>query len=85
MGKGSSDLGVDFTIVGAIREVETIASGRRIRELTRLRRSYGGRRWRKCKGVARVSLGEGEPVTAELHWYEANGIGRREFKIKRLL
>jgi hypothetical protein len=40
---------------------------------------------RKRKGVAEIELASGEIVSAELHWYEATGIGRREFNIKRLL
>jgi hypothetical protein len=27
----------------------------------------------------------GETVQAELHWYEATGIGKRELKIKAIL
>lgn len=48
-----------FEIVGDITQVETIATGRRIRELTRLRRLYGRGRWRKLKGVALVRLRSG--------------------------
>lgn len=70
--------------MGAIREMEIIATGRGIRELARLRRRYGGRRWRKCKGVATVQFGNGSVREAEVHWYEAHGIGRTELKIKRL-
>lgn len=71
-------------IVGVIRQIRTIAVGKRIRELTRLRRAYGPGRWRKRKGIARVRIG-GETVLAEVHWYEASGVGRKEFKIKRIL
>ena len=74
-----------FTIVGAMRDVESITSGRGIRELRRLRRAYGGRRWRKQKGVATIELADGRLVVAELHWYEAHGVGRREMKIKQIL
>ena len=74
-----------FAIVGEFSAVETIATGSGIRELARLRKFYGRGRWRKRKGVARVRLSDGEIVLAELHWYEATGIGKREFKIKRLL
>jgi hypothetical protein len=76
---------VDFEIVGPLRELETIASGRAIRELRRLRKFYGRGRWRKLKGVATIRLPNGRIREAELHWYEAHGIGRKEFKIKRLL
>jgi len=74
-----------FVILGQIEHVETFAVGRRIRKLSRLRKAYGHGRWRKWKGVATVRLASGVIVRAELHWYEAAGIGRREFKIKRLL
>jgi hypothetical protein len=72
-----------FEIVGDITQVETIATGRRIRDLTRLRRFYGRGRWRKLKGVALVRLRSGALRRAELHWYEAHGIGRKEIKRKR--
>lgn len=73
---------MDFELVGPIRDVEPIAFGRTIRELARLRRRYGRGRWRKLKGIARVRLIDGTIHTAELHWYEAHGIGRKELKIK---
>ena len=76
---------MDFEIVGQLRDLETIASGRAIRELLRLRKFHGRGRWRKMKGVATIRLPSGKIVEAELHWYEAHGIGRKEFKIKRLL
>jgi hypothetical protein len=76
---------VDFEIVGQPRDVETIAIGRSIRELPRLRKFYGRGRWRKMKGVATIRLPNGRVREAEIHWYEAHGIGRKEFKIKRLL
>jgi hypothetical protein len=75
---------VPFEIIGEIRDEKTIAAGRRIRELARLRRIYGKGRWRKRTGVARIRLADGTIREAELHWYEATGIGRKEFKIKRL-
>lgn len=77
-----------ISIAAAIRhatEVQTIASGRSIRELARLQRMYGKGRWRKLKGITRVLLPDGSLATVELHWYEAHGIGRREPKIKRIL
>ena len=74
-----------FALLKNPREVETIASGGGIRELKRLRRLYGGRRWRKRKGVARVRLRDGSEPVAELHWYEAHGLGRYEYKIKSFL
>ena len=76
---------MDFEIVGEISEIETIAVGSNIREITRLRRTYGSGRWRKLKGVARVQLRNGKIRQAELHWYEAHGIGKKEIKRKRYL
>jgi hypothetical protein len=76
---------VGFRIVGEISQIETIASASGIREIGRLRKLYGRGRWRKRKGVARVQLTDGTTQLAELHWYEASGIGRKEFKIKELL
>ena len=74
-----------FDLAGAILQQETIAVDRGIRELARLRRVYGAGRWRKRKGIARIKLNDGTLRTAELHWYEAHGIGRKELKIKRFL
>jgi hypothetical protein len=74
-----------FEIVGEIADVETIAVGSSIRDLPRLRNQYGGGRWRKLKGVAMVRLRSGRVRRAELHWYEAHGIGRKEIKRKRYL
>ena len=74
-----------FEILGAVSHVETFAIGSGIREIARLRRLYGRGRWRKRKGVARVRLADGSIRVVEVHWYEAAGIGRREFKIKHLL
>ena len=76
---------MDFRIIGRLTDVETIATGSSIRELPRLRRVYGRARWRKRKGTARVELEDGTLRLAELHWYEATGVGRRELKIKRYL
>ena len=74
-----------FQILGEIEEVETFATGSSIREFRRLQRAYGRGRWRKRKGIARIRLTDGTKRTAELHWYEAHGIGRKEFKIKRFI
>jgi hypothetical protein len=76
---------MDFEIIGEIREVENIAVGSSVRESPRLRREYGGRRWRKVKGIVHIRLASGAVRLAELHWYEAHGIGKREFKRKRYL
>ena len=74
-----------FEILGPFRNVETFAVGPAIRDLPRLRRTYGSGRWRKRKGTATVRLSDGAVVEAELHWYEATGIGRKEVRIKRIL
>jgi hypothetical protein len=76
---------MNFDVVGEISDVETIAAGSGVRDLARLRRVYGGGRWRKLKGVAQVQLGNGRIRLAELHWYEAHGIGKKEMKRKRYL
>ncbi len=73
-----------FEIISAITHIETFAVGSSIREIARLRKIYGRGRWRKRKGIARIRLGDGSVHLAELHWYEATGIGRKEFKIKYL-
>ena len=74
-----------FEIRGQLEDVETFAIGTAIRELPRLHKLYGNGRWRKRKGVAEVELPNGTIRTVELHWYEASGIGKKEFKIKRFV
>ena len=76
---------VYFEVVGEITQTEIIAVGNMIREIARLRRRYGPARWRKLKGVAVVRLYTGRLRRAEVHWYEAHGIGKRKLKIKRFL
>jgi hypothetical protein len=76
---------VDFELLGEIKGIETIATGRGIRDFRRLRRLYGKGYWRKMKGTARIRLRSGQVRLAELHWYEAHGIGKKEFKRKRYL
>jgi len=76
---------MDFEIVGEISAVETIAVNVSIRELDSLKRQYGGKRWRKLKGIALVRLPNGKVRRAEIHWYEAHGVGKRRVKIKRFL
>jgi hypothetical protein len=76
---------MDFEILGDLTDVETIAAGSGVRDRPRLRRLYGKGRWRKMKGVARIRLPEGWVGLAELHWYEAHGIGKKELKAKRYL
>ena len=74
-----------FEVIGAITDIEKIAIGVGIRDRERLRKSYGLGRWRKLKGIAMVRLEDGTEWDAELHWYEAHGIGKRELRIKELL
>jgi hypothetical protein len=76
---------VFFQLVGEITNVQAIAVGRRIRVRERLKRLYGPGRWRKMKGEAMVRLANRELRHAELHWYEAHGVGKRGMKVKRLL
>jgi hypothetical protein len=76
---------IDFEIIGAIQNIETIAVGSRIRELAYLQKVYGRGRWRKLKGIADVRLPNGRMRRVELHWYEAHSIGRKDMKIKRYL
>jgi hypothetical protein len=74
-----------FELVGPIEQIETFATGSSIRELPRLRKIYGRGRWRKRKGIATVRLSDGSEKLAEVHWYEATGLGRKELKIERYL
>ena len=74
-----------FAIIGEITQIEIIAAGVGVRERKRLWKAYGRGSWRKLKGLAGIKLSDGAQVMAELHWYEAHGIGKKEFKIKRLL
>ena len=74
-----------FEIIGQITAVEAIAVGDSIRILPLLRKRYGSGRWRKLKGIATVRLADGTTRLAELHWFEAHGIGRRKMRVKRFL
>lgn len=76
---------MDFEVVGNIENIEVIAVGNAIREIGFLRKVYGGRRWRKLKGSATVSLENGMMHHVEVHWYEESSIGKRKLKIKRYL
>jgi hypothetical protein len=78
-------MGDDFEILGPIEDVESIAVNLSIREKDRLKSQFGGRRWRKLKGVALVKFPNGVIRRAEVHWYEAHGIGRRKMKVKGVL
>ena len=73
---------MDFEIVGDITAIEPIAVRRGIRDRRRLQKLYGKGRWRKLRGIATVRLMDDTIHTAEVHWYEAHGIGRKEFKLK---
>lgn len=73
---------MDFEIIGEITAIKPIALGHGIRDRRRLQRLYGKGRWRKLRGIAKVRLIHGTIHTAEVHWYEAHGIGRKEFKLK---
>ena len=74
-----------FELLSETSNDETFATGKSIRELPRLKKLYGSGRWRKRKGVARIRLSDASEHVAELHWYEASGIGRKEIKIKRII
>ena len=76
---------MNFEVVSDIIGIKVIASGNSIRELPRLCRAYGKGRWRKLKGFATIRFDDGTICLAEVHWYEANGIGKRELKIKKVL
>ena len=74
-----------FRVVGEVSSIETIARGVGLRDRARLRKAYGRGRWRKLKGVATIQYANGASCVAELHWYEAHGIGSRDYKVKRVL
>jgi hypothetical protein len=73
---------IDFKLVSEITKVEVIALNKSIRDLARLNRMHGKGRWRKLKGIATIELPSGRIRLAEVHWYEAHGIGKKEMKIK---
>jgi hypothetical protein len=73
-----------FELISEIENIETIAIGSKIHDLVRLHKMYGKGRWRKLKGVGQVRLADGSECDAELHWYEAHGIGKKEMKVKYL-
>jgi hypothetical protein len=74
-----------FEILGKIGNIEVICKGRGIRDLKRIKKMYGKGNWRKLKGIATIKLRNGKIKIAELHWYEAHGIGKKEIKRKRYL
>jgi hypothetical protein len=80
-----AETSMEFALLGEIMNVETFASGRGIRNLALLNKKYGMGKWRKRKGVTLIQLKDGSECLAELHWFEASGIGRKEMKVKWLL
>lgn len=76
---------MEFEILGGIRDIETIAAGRGVYIRRYLERTYGKGRWRKMKGIATVRLADGTICEADIHWFEAHGIGRKDFKIKKVI
>jgi uncharacterized protein with ACT and thioredoxin-like domain len=76
---------IGFEILSEIRDIETVAVGRDVYIRRYLERAYGKGRWRKMKGIATVQLPDGAICEAEIHWFEAHGIGRKDFKIKRVI
>lgn len=72
-------------MTGTIANIETIAEGHGIREPGVLRQSYGDGNWKKKKGIAVVALDSGHVAKAEVHWYEAHGIGKAKLKAKKWL
>lgn len=75
----------EFELLGEVTDIEAIAVNLSIRDRRQLTDRHGGRRWRKLKGVGLVRFPNGEVRRAELHWYEAHGVGRRDMKVKRVL
>ena len=76
---------MQFKIIGVFRSIETIATGRGVRDRRRLNREHGVANWMKMKGINTVQLADGTICDAELHWYEAHGIGKKEIKFKKPL
>ena len=74
-----------FEVISDITAIQIIAVGTSIQDLARLRKQYGPGRWRKLKGTAMIRLRTGRVRRAELRWYEAHSIGRKELKRKRYL
>jgi hypothetical protein len=76
---------MDFEIIGEVKNCETIAIGNSIKELPRLKKLFGDGRWKKRKGITKIKLPDNTIHNAEIHWYEAHGIGKKQYKIKFLL
>ncbi|MFO8031132.1 MAG: hypothetical protein R6U22_01155 [Desulfohalobiaceae bacterium] len=67
-----------FELIGDIEKIEVIAVGGNIRDIERIQNQYGSGRWRKLKGYGKIKLQNGIVRRAEIHWYEAHGIGKKE-------
>lgn len=76
---------MSLKIISEITDIEIVAVGKSIKEINRLNKVYGRSRWRKMKGFAKLLLDNGKKINAEIHWYEAHGLGKFEYKIKRIL
>lgn len=76
---------MEFEILDDIQDIETIAAGYSVHIHRYLERTYGKGRWRKMKGLTTVQLADGSICKAEIHWFEAHGIGRKDFKIKKII
>lgn len=76
---------MELEILSEIEDTEAIATGRGVQIRRYLDRAYGVGRWRKMKGVATVRLEDGTVCRAEIHWFEAHGVGRKDLKIKRII
>lgn len=74
-----------FEIIGEIKNIETIAIGGNIKDLIKIQKKYGKGRWRKLKGIANIKILNGSIKLAEIHWYEAHGIGMKNIKIKKII
>jgi len=75
----------DFRLLGPVKRVRAIVRGLGVQMRGYLTENYGGRNWRKMKGVATVEDEYGWIGEAEVHWFEAHGVGRVKWKIKRRL
>lgn len=72
-------------IIGNIIDIRVIAVNKSIKKLSYLNKRYGKGRWRKLKGKAYVRFPNGVVQLSEVHWYEAQGIGKRDLKVKKPL
>ena len=81
----NADVRMGFELVGDIVDIQIIAAGTGVRIASQLRKRYGKGRWRKLKGRAMVRLPDGTVRLAEVHWFQAHGIGKKKMRIKRFL